>query len=198
MFRRAVQILAVVVLAAIPRAASAAPVVIDFDALGDLDSVVGQYAGLTFSGATALTSGISLNEFEFPPNSGLNVVFDDGGPMRVDFASSMTSVGGYFTYVAGLTLSAFDLGDNLLGSVSSGFASNLALSGDAGSSPNEFLSLAFADISYITVTGDFGGASFTLDDLTFDGGRAVPEPGIVSLLFLGLGVAIRKKSSRRL
>ncbi len=122
----------------------------------------------------------------------------DGGPIRIDFDTPVASVSGYFTYVSALTLSAFDSGDNLLGFVSSAFGSNLALSGDLGSSPNEFLSLALANISYVIVTGDNFGGSFTLDDLTYDGGGAVPEPGTVGLFLFGLGAAIRQRRTPRI
>jgi hypothetical protein len=60
---------------------------IDFESLSDSEIVTTQYAGVgvTFSNATALTAGISLNEFDFPPNSGVNVVYDEGGPMTISF-----------------------------------------------------------------------------------------------------------------
>lgn len=197
MFHRAVQIIALVAISAVPRTATAASIVIDFDALSDGESVVGQYAGLTFSGSTVATSGISLNELEFPPKSGLNVVFDAGGPMRVDFAGPVASVGGYFTYAVPFALSAYDAGDNLLGSVSSAFASNLGLSGDAGSSTNEFISFSGPGIAYVVFAGDGAGASFVLDDLTYDDAGTVPEAGTLSLLLLGLGVSLRQRGTRR-
>ena len=57
--------------------------VIDFEILASLESVTSQFAGLTFSNSTTLTAGISLNEFDFPPHSGDNVVSDDGGPITI-------------------------------------------------------------------------------------------------------------------
>src|ERR1700687_5340814 len=47
-----------------PRSVFADPVVINFEGLSDRTAVTTQYAGLTFSNAIILTSGISLNEFE--------------------------------------------------------------------------------------------------------------------------------------
>lgn len=119
---------------------------IGFDDLSDLTPVTNQYhgLGLDFSGATALTAGISLNEFEFPPLSGTNVVFDDGGAIRVTFNAPVLDTGGYFTYSAPVTLTAYDSLFNPVGTVRSGYSSNMALSGDTGSSPNEFLQVAFA------------------------------------------------------
>lgn len=177
---------------------SAQAAVISFDDLADSTAVGATYAGATFTGATVLTAGLSLNEFEFPPLSGSNVVFDDGQPIRVDFASLVTGAGGYFTYLAPVTLSAYGAAGELLGSASSSFLTNLALSGDAGSAPHEFIGLAVGGIAYVMITGDPAGSSFTLDNLTYQPApTAVPEPGSTMLLLL-LGLAgIGARTPRR-
>ena len=150
-----------------PFGASAAPVTINFDSLEDLEVLGTGLPGLTFLNATVLTSGISLNEFDFPPRSGPNVVFDDGGPMTISFAIPVYSVAGFFTYLAPLTLTAFDTGNNVLGSISTGFLSNLWSSGDPGSTPNELLEFTSATaIGSIVISGDSLGGTFVLDDLT--------------------------------
>src|ERR1035438_2645635 len=95
---------------------------ITFEGLPDSTIVTNQYPGLTFSNAIILTAGISLNEFEFPPHSGVNVVSDNGGPISIDFASPVQSFGGYFTYAEPLTIQAFDASDSLLASSSSLFS----------------------------------------------------------------------------
>ena len=87
---------------------SARATVIDFEGLADLEVVTSQFSGLTFTNATVLTEGISLNEFEFPPRSGTNVVFDDFGAMVIDFAPLALEVSGFFTYFFPLTMTAFD------------------------------------------------------------------------------------------
>src|SRR3954464_841893 len=115
--------------------------VIDFEGLVEGASVTTQFSGLTLSNATVLAAGTTLDEFEFPQHSGLNVVFDDLGPITITFSSPVLAVGGYFDYFMPLTLQAYDAGDNLLGSVTSAFLANLGLSGDMGSAPNEFLQL---------------------------------------------------------
>lgn len=159
--------------------------VINFESLNSGDSVTTQFSGLAFSGATVLTAGISLDEFEFPPNSGSNVVFDDGGPLSISFQTPMLTFGGFFTYAAPLTLSAFDASNNLVASATSAFSSNLGLSGEAGSQPNEFLQVSGTGIASISITGDPGGGSFVLDDATFTTAAAsVPEPSPAPLLLL--------------
>lgn len=173
--------------------------VLDFEALLDGDALVSQYAGVMFANATVLTAGLSLNEFEFPPRSGSNVVFDDGGAMTLTFASPVASVSGYFTYLAGLRFEAFDGSDTSVGADLSDFVSNLAGSGDSGSAPNELFLVDFAaGIRKVVISGDALGASFTLDDLTFErqAGNSVPEPSSLALLAAGW-VGWRRRGRRR-
>lgn len=161
--------------------------ILPFEDLSDSTPVTNQYSGLgvIFSKAIILTEGTSLNEFEFPPRSGVQVVSDDGGPMTINFTTPVLNVGGYFTYAVPLTLSFYDTLNNLEGTVASAFSSNMAFSGDPGSNPNEFLSFAWAPgISSMVIAGDPEGDSFTMDDLT---ATPVPAPG--TLLLLGSGVA---------
>ncbi len=157
----------------------AAPITIDFESLTDLDSVTTQYAGLTFTNATVLTAGISLNEIDFPPHSGTNVVFDDGGSMSIVFSSEINSVSGFFTYSSALTLLAYDSAHNLLGTVLSASGSNFG-----SSSANELLSFSSQTaIASIVISGDAAGGSFVLDDLRYD---TVPEPSTLGLLGVGV------------
>jgi hypothetical protein len=182
-----IALLVVVFLATI--AAPARATVINFDALSDLDSVTTQFSGLTFSNTTVATAGITLNEFEFPPRSSPNVVFDDGGAISIVFGALQFSVGGFFTYTTPLTFTAFDRVNGVVGSDTSNFGSNLALSGDPGSSPNEFLGVTFAGgIRKVTIQGDPAGTSFTLDDLTF-ATRITAVPGAPAVVLVGLGLA---------
>lgn len=160
--------------------------VVAFDNLSDGDLVTTQYLGLTFTNTVVLTAGISLNEFEFPPHSGTNVASDLGGPIQIDFSVPVGDFSGYFTYLVPLTLTAFDSFNTPIGSVMSAFGSNLALSGDPGSSPNELLDLSSANgISRVTIAGDPGGGSFTMDDFSFDALNPSPvaEPAGPLLIF---------------
>jgi hypothetical protein len=150
-----------------------------FDNLTDGDLVTNQYPSLTFTNTIVFSAGISLNEFEFPPHSESNVASDNGGPITILFSTPVTSVSGFFTYLVPLNLIGFDASDTAVASATSAFQSNLALSGDPGSSPNELLTLASASgISRVTLQGDPGGGSFVLDDLSYTpvASTAAPEP----------------------
>ena len=172
---------------------------IDFENLPDGTSVTNQYPGLLFSDATVLSAFLSLNEAEFPPHSGTNVVFDDGGPMLISFQSPAIDFSGYFTHLVPLTLVAYN-GTNTVSSISSIFANNLALSGDPGSSPNELISLSDpAGFSSIVITGDPSGGSFTMDDVTVDfAPTTVPEPASLLLFSTVLVLIIAANFARKM
>jgi hypothetical protein len=63
----------------IPTLANAGLISVDFEGLADSTSLTNQYAGLLFTNASVVTAGLSLNEIEFPPRSGVNVAIDTGG-----------------------------------------------------------------------------------------------------------------------
>ena len=175
-----------------------ATITIDFDNLADSEVITAQYAGLTFTQAIALSGNGSLNTLLFSPRSDSNVASDFGGPIEIDFSSPVDSFAGYFTYATALTLQAFDIHANVVATTSSAFTDNTLVFGEAGSSPNELLTLASsAGISRITITGDAGGNSFTLDDLTAEA-IGVPEPGTMGLLLISLllGAVLKLRAHR--
>lgn len=159
-----------------PKAASATT--LDFEGFPDSTILTNQYPEVTFTNAIILSAGISLNEFEFPPHSGVNVASDNGGPLTIEFATPIVSFSGYFTYTEPLTLQGVDSSSIQVASAASLFSNNEALSGDPGSSPNELIQLMFAGgMSEVTITGDPAGGSFALDDASYaDAASAVPEP----------------------
>jgi hypothetical protein len=172
--------------------------IIDFEGLSDLTPVTNQYSslGVDFLGATVLTSGISLNEFEFPPHSGTNVVLDDSGPITMSFSAPVTGVGGYFTYNSPVTITAYDLSSSVVDSAASLYSANTALSGDSGSSPNEFMDVTYlGGISLVEIMGDSLGGSFTADDFMI---TPIPEPATMFLISTGLAglVGLRRKFKR--
>ena len=165
---------------------------VDFDVFADGTVLAAQVPGLTFANAIVISAGVSLNEFEFPPHSGAIVASDSGGPISITFAIPVANVGGAFTYSQPLTLTAFDGADQQIGQANSLFSNNAALSGEAGSSPNELIQVSFAGgIARIVIEGDAAGGSFTLDDLTF---ASVPEPGTLGLMWPGLAVLGMRRS----
>ena len=193
---RLIVVLVVFALAAVPTMHAATS---SFETLADGEVVTTQLTGLTFSNTIALTAGISLNEFEFPPRSGSVVVSDNGGPISIQFAVPVITFAGFFTYSVPLTLTAFDVLDNPVGSASSSYSTNLALSGDLGSSTNERLEVMFAGgIARVVIAGYSGGGSFTLDDAehTASNSTMIPEPSTRALAILGLGAAavLRKRA----
>lgn len=187
--------------AAVLTSANTSATTLGFDSLADLDPVTTQFlpSGVTFANAIALEAGLSLNDGEFPPRSGSVVLADDGGPMTMLFSTPVTEVGAFFTYALPLTLTAWDVLNHVIGSLTSAFANNTALSGEPGSLPNEWLQLAFASgIAKLTVEGDALGSSFVLDDLSFTPTTLpVPEPGTAVLMAIGLmGLLARRRFKR--
>lgn len=175
--------------------------VVDFESFSDGDLLTTQVPGLTFSN-TIVFGPFSLNTAEFPPFSGTNVASDFGGPISIAFLSPVFSVSGYFTYTEPLTFTAFDASNVQIGSATSAFSNNLGLSGDPGSSPNEFLQIQTGTpIAAVTIQADPNGGSFTLDDLTYDSTPAstVPEPDVIYLFLSGavlLGLVHRRRVMR--
>lgn len=167
---------------------------LNFEGPSDSTLLTTQYPGGTFTNAIILTSGISLNEFEFPPHSGVNVASDNNGPMTIHFITPINSFTGYFTYLEPLTLDAFNALDTEVATATSRFSNNLAClagppcPGTPGSSPNEFIDLSFAGgFSSVTITGGSLGGSFVLDDVTGTSGpSAAPEPHTFGLLLFGV------------
>lgn len=172
---------------ALSAGASANAAVIDFEGLGDGALAPNTFAGVTISSAYILTSGISLNEFEFPPKSGTKVAFNSGNAISFDFSSFATSFSLYVTGTENVTLSIFD-GATLLGSASTGGPNFVSVG-----SPNFLLSLSGAHITNATVSAA-NANSFVIDDVSFSGG--VPEPATWAMMiggFAATGLVMRRR-----
>jgi hypothetical protein len=152
---------------------------VDFEEFFDGDPITTELPGLTFADTVILTTGISLNEFEAPPRSGFNVASDAGGPILVKFDVPVPAVWAFFTYFVPVKMEVFDSADVLLGTATSAFEINAALSGDPGSKPNEKLFVTSdMGIASVRITGSEFGGSFAMDDFTYgDPPSDVPEPG---------------------
>jgi hypothetical protein len=155
---------------------SAHATTIDFEGLADGTSVGSFYLsnGVTFTNATVITAGVSLNEIEFPPYSGQNVATDVGGPITLNFSSPIVSFSGYFTYATQLLVDGFDSSNSEVASATSALTANFTSSGNP---PNELLQLAFAGgFDSVTITGDPAGGSFVMDDISFETTGQTPPP----------------------
>jgi hypothetical protein len=181
--------------------AEASSIKLDFEGFPDLTTLTNQYPDLTFSNAVVLSSGLSLNEFEYPPNSGSNVVVDDGSAIKIEFGTPISSFGGYFTYASAVTLKAFGADSVELASITSAFNTNYIDDPDPSSIPNEFLQVVAFGIKSIIISGDVAGSSFALDDVVYARPTLpppVPEPGISLLLVVSaLAAATRHTHSLR-
>lgn len=170
----------------LPALSSAA--VVDFEQFADSELVTTQVPQMSFTNTMVVTAGLSLNEFEAPPHSGSNAAIDNGGSVVISFDNPVSQVGAYFTYAVPLSIFAYDANNILVGSSSSLFGSNLALSGDLGSSTNELLSVSYAGgIQSVLIAGDPLGNSFVMDDLTV---QPVPIPGSLVLLSSGFIIIV--------
>jgi len=150
---------------------------VTFEGFSDSSSLTNEIPGLTFSDATILTAGISLNEFDYPPYSGENVAAGLNGSIQVTFDNLMNDVSGYFTFAEVLTLSVFDSNGGLLANTQSSTGSNLG--------SNEFIALSATGIRSLLITSN---SPFTLDDLSY-----VPEPSTFLLLVIGLtGIGVSR------
>jgi hypothetical protein len=172
----------------LPQFLLAGIITIDFEGFNDGDILTNQIPGLTFTNTAVLTAGFSLNEIDFPPHSGVNVVSDNGGPISIVFDTPVFGFAAYFTYVEPLSLVAFNASNTQVASASSLYSNNTGTAGDFGSSPNELLQVSsLAGISFASITGGPAGGSFVMDDVTLT--TTVPEPSSLSLAVTGIGLA---------
>ena len=161
---------------------------VDFEGLSDNLSLSNEIPGLTFNGATVLTAGLSLNEFDFPPTSGENVAAALTSLLEVTFTDLMDTVSGYFTYAEPLTFSIYDTNGGLLASIQSAVASNLG--------SNELITLSGQGIALLRINSN---SNFTLDDLSYSKASVpAPEPATILLLAIGaMGFGVSRFTQKR-
>lgn len=166
---------------------------IDFESFSDGEVLSNQLAGVVFTDLAILTSGSSLNEFEFPPASGVNVATGTAASSSIAFSTALSSFGGYFTYLGGLTIDFYD-GATLLGSVTSAFVDNFVSSGNSPNELLQFVATGGAAITSVVLTG-----TFTLDDMSYVASTnqpPVPEPSSVLLLLTGGAALVYRHRGR--
>lgn len=155
----------------------------DFENLPDGSTAV---LGLDIVGGTIAVAGLTLNEFEVPPHSGQGVLFASDLSLEITFSQAVQAVSGFLTYAVPVEIVAMDINGAVLSTLHSQFQSNLALSGDAMSKPNEvFQFTGVGAIAQIAITAG-GPQSFALDDLTIVVSSPIPEPSSFVLAILGL------------
>jgi len=157
---------------------------------------------------TVLTAGISLNEWDFPPSSGSNVLAEyEGIGLKGTFSVPMGLVGADFTYNWPIRLVGLGSAGEELGYVDSAFDSNV---GSSLHPPNERLLLSglggissfevwFRSVSGAVIPQD---GAFTMDHLFFAGvpTNVVPESNLTwvcGAAILGMGVARWRRGSAR-
>ena len=156
-----------------------------FDGLADLGTNVDAF-GITFTGATVLACGGSLNCVPFPPYSGRNVIYDQPGYSGVITAvfneaetGPVTKVSARITGNRSITMTAYDKDGNVVGVEETGGANYVG--SDSGIAPNKLLTIDATGTSnsIVKVTMHDGGNTFTVDDFTFESNPKVVilDPG---------------------
>jgi hypothetical protein len=183
--------------------AARATTVLTFDDIPEFGIVSNQYSGVTFTGASVLTEGASLNPV-YQPVSAPNVIYNYlDESITLDFTTDVGSIGAYVTGLAPVTLTAYD-GTTVLGSVATSGTNYTGMG-----TPNTFLSLAFGHITSAVFATNVGYSdTFTLDNVTIRGttptiggpfsiATGAPEPATWAMLVAGFGVIGAAMRSRR-
>lgn len=143
---------------------------------GGDQNIGGFYNGITFGPDV---TGLSVSRFGgyddtgFPPHSGDVAIWDASDPtVTISFNSPILSFGIWYTTYDPLTLDAFDVSGDLLGTA----IADPNTDGTTGTS--SFLSLSDAGTDSVTLTSTPG--FFVLDDATYEPETsAVPEPRLL-------------------
>ena len=154
----------------------AGAITIDFEAVPDSTEVGDFYAssGIHFADAVALTAGISLNEFDYPPHSGSVAVADDGSPIIVTFDQPVGNISAWFAHSEQLNFTAYSAGGGTIGTYVDPTISNLG--------SDELISLNFSGVSSLEISAT-DPSTYIMDDLSFEQmGQSVPDTASTSFL----------------
>lgn len=178
-----------IALAGASTSASAAVITFEGFADGTVFTTQNFGSGVTFAGAQILALGGMLNP-QFPPKSGINVVYNPSGPMELLFNADVDFFSGFFTYNQALTITAFDVANMVVDTASGACTANFIGAG-TGCMENEFVTVSAPGAIRRVVIAGGGGNNFTLDDASFTGAidPNVPEPASIALLLGGIAAA---------
>lgn len=198
--------------------AMAAPVVLDFEGVGDLNAIGNYYNGgagtnygVSFSGATLAvvdTDAGGSGNFANEPSSNTIMFFADGDNAILNFAAGFDTGFSFFYSSNGAAIVDVYSGVNKTGTklASINLASNFSNGGCVGDPTGAYCHWDAVGVSFagIAKSIDFGGtANFVaFDNVTFGSATPVPgipEPSTYALMALGLAgigfVARRRKSA---
>ena len=159
---------------------------LDFEQLGDYSDVGSNYSnlGLEFEGAVVLGQGGSLNFLEFPPHSGVNVIYDymnhtEPGKISIFLNPSITgnvfNVGGYVTGNRNVTMTAYNFDGVPVGNVETGGANNSSVG-----TPNMLLEITTLEpiSKVIFFNGGERGNTYTVDDFFYSSEQSCQIPNV--------------------
>jgi hypothetical protein len=153
-------------------------VTIDFESLAEGDLVTSQFAvdRIVFGNLHVRTAGSTLNEFDFPPTSGVNVATGVGaGPAVVEFLSPARLFSVQLTTFGTAVVEAYGAGNVLLDS--------RTVLDNLGSSTLVTFMRSDRDMTAIRIAGLSGDAFLlTIDDVVF----AIPEPSAFLVMAVGI------------
>lgn len=158
---------------------------VDFESFNDGDLIVSEVPGVVVSGGTVLSAGIGLNELDFPPSSGFNVLAALSGPLTFNFGVAVTA-SAFLVSAEQVSVSAFDALGALLDTFDAPFASNLGAP--------QWVDFSRPGASRYALAS---AQPFVIDDLNFNAAPfGIPEPSSLALCVATLA-ALARTARRR-
>ena len=160
-------------------------IALGFDGLAELSTNLNAF-GVSFTGATVLACGGTLNCGYYPPFSGRNIIYDTqggSGVITATFDSAMTGpvrkVSARITGNRNITMTAFDKDNAVINTAETGGANYVGVG-----TPNKLVTVESDTVPIASVNFHDSGNTYTIDDFTFTADRyvIVLDPGHGQLL----------------